>query len=127
MKKEYGEEIRRLRLLGYGYKKIAVEINIPLNTVKTYCRRNLNGVGKGKFFCKECGKVVPQKLHKKERKFCSDLCRVHWWKKIKKYEGSMICVCEKCKKQFFSYPSKKRKFCSNECYHKFARKEGQNG
>lgn len=34
-------KVRKMRLDGIGYKHIATELRLPLNTVKSYCRRNM--------------------------------------------------------------------------------------
>ena len=41
------QQIRELREEGYGYRRIAQELGISENTIKTYCRRHgLGGVAK---------------------------------------------------------------------------------
>ena len=77
------ETIIRMRQSGTGYAAIAEKLGISKNTVKTFCRRNdLAGVG-GKPAdekpCLQCGKPVPQKPGRKQKKFCCDLCRSRYW------------------------------------------------
>ena len=120
------KEIGNLREAGYGYKKIAEQMGLSENTVKTYCRRHglggnratkVNAENKG--VCLSCGLLVEQKPGRKEKKFCSDKCRNKWWnahldlvkrKAVYEYE------CPHCKKTFTAYGNAHRKYCSHECY-----------
>ena len=92
------EQIRKLRYEGAGYKAIATELDLSLNTVKSYCRRNLlQGAGsvaainnlvsveKG-LVCKNCGKQLRHTEGKRKRVFCSDSCRKKHWKQKKELE-----------------------------------------
>ena len=40
MTQEQQQEIRRLRAMGEGYKRIGAILNLSVNTVKSFCRRN---------------------------------------------------------------------------------------
>ncbi len=77
------EEIRQLRMEGKTYEKIAVCLDLSVNTVKAFCQRNQLGgrmtTVSEKHICKQCGKVIQQNPHRKEKKFCSDKCRLTWW------------------------------------------------
>ncbi len=82
------EQAKKLRMQGFGYKKIAAVLQLLPNTVKSYCQREgLSGVmAKPRseiidgHFCKNCGLPVLQD-EKKEKKICSYECRMEWWKK----------------------------------------------
>ena len=78
------EEINQLRKNGLGYKRISVIIGVPLNTVKSYCRRqNVDKeVSTNSDVCLLCQAPLVQKKGKKPKKFCSDTCRM----KLKKYK-----------------------------------------
>lgn len=118
-------QISNLRAEGFGYKRIAEQMGISENTIKTYCRRNGLG-GKAateeqadKHVCLYCGVEVKQNPGRKEKKFCSDKCRNKWWnehldrvnrKAMYEYE------CPHCKKPFTVYGNSHRKYCSHECY-----------
>lgn len=118
-------QISNLRAEGFGYKRIAEQMGISENTIKTYCRRNGLG-GKAateeqadKHVCLYCGVEVEQNPGRKEKKFCSDKCRNKWWnehldgvnrKAMYEYE------CPHCKKLFTVYGNSHRKYCSHECY-----------
>lgn len=119
-------QISNLRAAGLGYKKIAEQMGVSENTVKTYCRRH--GLGGAmvhqvertdKSLCQCCGVEVKQNPGRKVKKFCSDRCRNKWWnahldkvnrKAVYEYE------CPHCKKDFTAYGNANRKYCSHECY-----------
>lgn len=68
------------RQQGYGYKKIAQIMELSVNTVKTYCKRNaLGGVVAPQNprsiekVCKHCGTSLVQTPGQKPRVFCSDV------------------------------------------------------
>lgn len=76
--------IEEYRKNGIGYKQIAKDIGISVNSVKTYCRRNnlcsddlQNRISNS--VCEQCGKIVVQRKGKKHKRFCSDSCRNKWW------------------------------------------------
>lgn len=121
------EKIMILRKDGYSYKKIATILGVSDNTIKSFCRRNgLTGVGRvpigiigNEHFCLSCGVKVEQTPGRKEKKFCSDACRMRWWnshqdkvnrKAVYEFE------CAYCKKTFKAYGNAKRKYCSHPCY-----------
>ena len=85
-------KVRKMRLEGIGYKAIANSLDLPLGTVKSYCKRNaLTGIGivvalnnevsveKG-LICKQCGAKLKHISGKKRKVFCSDRCRKKHWK-----------------------------------------------
>ncbi len=87
------EQVRRMRREGFGYSKIAAYLGISENTIKSFCKRNnlggLMAVSKPEqqgikkevcASCKNCGKSIEQRLGVKQRKFCSDECRMLWWR-----------------------------------------------
>lgn len=126
---ELKDEIKKLRQRGLGYKRISVCLNVSANTVKSICRRE--GLEKVEDTsinaCKLCGKELTFTKGKKQKKYCSDTCRMKWWKinqdKINKKSYSNH-ICECCKKEFTSYGNTSRKYCSHECYikHRFGGK-----
>jgi len=126
------EQVRRMRSEGFGYSKIAAYLSISENTIKSYCKRNnLGGVMADSkpeqqdtekevcAFCKNCGKPIEQRFGVKTRKFCSDECRMIWWKNHTEQVSQKAIYhleCTGCKKPFDSYGNKHRKYCSHACY-----------
>ncbi len=123
------DRIRQMRADGYGYMKIAQELGISENTVKSFCRRKgLNGAAaadtapsadRDKGVCPCCGAEVRQNPGRKEKKFCSDKCRNKWWNSHldqveRKAHYEFVCAC--CKKPFTAYGNAGRKYCSHACY-----------
>lgn len=119
------EEIAHLRMQGMTYEQVAKQLQLSVNTVKSYCQRNQLGGRKStdsnKHFCRQCGVEVKQTPHRKLKKFCSDKCRMKWWnghpEKLHRKSGQSI-VCLICENVFFAYVSANRKYCSRECYGK---------
>ncbi len=129
MTNEQQEKIRRLRLNGAGYTKVANELSMSKETVKSFCRRNglagraedMSAKQKEKegVICRNCGKPLEQSSGKKIRKFCSKQCRETWWKKnpekIKK-RAVYKYICANCGKEFEVYGNAHRKYCTHDCY-----------
>lgn len=129
MTNEQQEKIRRLRLNGAGYTKVANELGMSKETVKSFCRRN-GLAGKAEdmsakqkeeegVVCRNCGKPLEQIPGKKIRKFCSKQCRETWWKKnpekIKK-RAVYKYICANCGREFEVYGNAHRKYCTHDCY-----------
>ncbi len=120
MKVEQKSRIIKLRSRGVSYGEIAQEMGMPVNTVKSVCRRNgmCNGEGHR---CLYCNGKIKQLLGTKKRMFCSDKCRQRYWNKLRSDRVSKNRVshlCPVCGKTFYDYSSSKRTYCSQECYHK---------
>ena len=82
------ERIAELRAHNYPYSFIGRELGLSSNTVKSICRRKgfpASGSRKTKvekqsvFLCKNCYRIV-QSDGPQNRQFCSEQCRVEWWK-----------------------------------------------
>lgn len=120
-------QIKKLRMNGLGYIKIAKALGLSENTVKSYCRRNnLSGKIIGDpidvinyIFCKNCGKELQKQKGRKERSFCDDKCRTAFWSsnqdKINRKTATEY-ICPVCSKPFKDYPRNNRKYCSRACY-----------
>jgi hypothetical protein len=122
------QRIKEMRGEGKSYIKIAASLNIPENTVKSYCKRNnLGGRLKSNAtdnvdspaYCKQCDKPLIQTRGIKTRKFCSPSCRSSWWA-AHPGEINQTAVyhftCERCDSGFTAYGNKERKYCSHACY-----------
>lgn len=124
MTKEEKIRIEAYRRKGVGYKQIAKELDLSVNSVKSYCRRNgLSNEALEQSLpesaCEQCGKSISQMKGRKHKRFCSDKCRNQWWnahldqvKRKAVYEY----VCPVCSKPFSVYGNAKRKYCSHACY-----------
>lgn len=127
MTTEQAQQISYLRYEGKSYREIAGMLQLRETTVKTHCSRHgltdksieMLRVGKDAAVCPCCGSVIVQIPKQKPRKFCSDKCRYDWWNKnqsLRRTQAEYSHVCAECGKEFYSYGSKKRKYCSRRCY-----------
>jgi len=121
-------EIARLQRCGYGYKRISQITGLSQNTVKSYCRRHPLASDAAELVscCQQCGKPIEQTPHRKRKLFCSDACRMAWWNahpdRVKRKAYHTV-TCASCGREFESYSSTNRKFCSRACYSAFRTKE----
>lgn len=122
------EKIAQLQKQGLGYRRIAAILNISENTIKSYLKRHPVPTGNT---CKCCGVPITNTLHKRERKFCSDRCRMLWWNTHKEQvrcKAFYSFICPQCGASFESYGNKNRTYCSRACYAEARRKDGgENG
>ena len=137
MTEEQKSEIMLLRRQGVGYKRIAAIMEISVETVKSYCRRNFeeNAIKaevsmrnafsadkSGSFSpCKHCGSPLQQTPGKRRREFCGSVCRAAYWRAHPKTVRFQHCAgCG----TLLSMGSVSRKYCSHACYirHRFGRK-----
>ena len=105
-----------LQKQGYGYKRIAAETGIPLNTVKSFCRRH--PAEEAESFCLCCGSPLEHVPHKKKKKFCSDACRMKWWNSHQdqvQRKAFYTFTCKCCGKEFIAYGNSHRSYCSKAC------------
>ena len=133
MTKEMGKQITSLRLKGLGYRSIAIVVGTSKENVRYYCKTHgLDGTAdliKLNFEeqknnpdnCKYCGKRIERNPHSGKKLFCTDECRRSWWKEHpeeSKHSGEATyeCRCAYCKRVFYSYGKKDRKYCSHDCY-----------
>lgn len=139
MKDYEKKKIAELWMQGYGSMRIAKELGLNVNTVKSYCRRH-GYIGDRKQMlkswtdeeiveprCKCCGIFIVQKSETKKKMFCSDKCRMAWWNSHQDFvnkKAQYVFVCQNCGKQFSVYGNKGRKFCSHNCYieHRYGQK-----
>ncbi len=120
-----------LRKAGRSYTEIADALGISKNTVKTFCRRNglspeveiipeeILSTSTTDRLCSHCGKPVMQVPGRKEKKFCSDVCRTHWWNshlELVKRKALYEYTCPTCGTAFTAYGNRHRKYCCHECY-----------
>ena len=116
MTNEQKERIAILQQGGIGYIRIAQELGLSINTVKSYCRRQKSVVvEKAITRCAECGKPID--ISKRvTRRFCSDSCRTKWWNKHPKAVKPYTTKCANCGKEIQMRRKNERKYCSQRCY-----------
>ena len=115
--------ISSLKRQGKSAAVIAEMLHLSANTVKSYLRRH--PVGEDSHACPQCGRMVIQNTGRKEKRFCSDKCRMAWWNTHQSEmnkKAYYTLVCQQCGKEFVSYGNQRRKFCSRECYGSHRRK-----
>lgn len=119
------QKIKDMRCNKRSYAEIAVALDLPVNTVKTFCRRNhLSDADlTGDLLCQNCGCSMTRGKYKPKR-FCSDKCRMLWWNshqnQVKRSAHySFVCAC--CGSEFTVYGNANRKYCSRACYLKARR------
>lgn len=113
-------KISKLRRDGLGYKKIAAALDLPVNSVKTYLRRHPTDENAAAIsdFCEMCGKPIVQTPHRKQKRFCSDSCRISWWNAHPDKGGKRTLhnfTCAYCGRTFQS-SARDRRYCSSDCY-----------
>lgn len=116
--------IADLQKRGFGYKKISTLTGIALSAVKSHCQRHPITPEESK--CPVCGKELVQLPHKKKKTFCSDKCRLTWWKQhseVINRKTFTTHICKHCNCSFTSYGNSARTYCSRDCFNA-ARKRG---
>lgn len=122
MTNEQKEQILAYKRDGFGYKKIGQLMELSENTIKSFCKRNKSEekqIDAQDGICPCCGKLIHVSTGRKQKKFCSDKCRMKWWNEHldrvdKKANYEFVCAC--CKKPFTAYGNAHRKYCCHECY-----------
>lgn len=133
------QQILAMKEKGLGYKAIALLLDLPVSTVKSFLRRKAaqdavhpdilsrsnacevptRGTKIAVYTkCRHCGLPILQRIGAKRQIFCTAACRIAWWnahrappnrRSVKAY----TCAC--CGKTFYSGIST-RKYCSRSCY-----------
>ena len=123
MEQKQKMQIIHLREQGCSYAEIAQRVGVSRDTVKTVCRRNsINPVEKDEpvaGICKRCGKPIERGRYTKNSLFCSDACRLTWWKENPTQMARTAFytfICAGCGKEFTAYGNAHRKYCSHACY-----------
>jgi uncharacterized protein YjcR len=123
MRLQIQNQIRSLALQGFGYKRIADIVGLSPDTVKSHLRRH--PAKPESSVCMQCGKPLEQAKGRKEKKFCSDKCRMAFWNSHQDEVNKQAyynLICLHCGKEFESYGNKNRKYCSRACYAEARRK-----
>lgn len=134
MQEQHKQFIKIRRINGEPYSKIARELDLSINTVKSFCRRskiqyeplrqnNLQIQPETMPVasrCKNCGAALPDTRNPRKL-FCSDHCRYTWWNHARR-QKAYPCTCQHCGQKFPSLGNQTRKYCSRECAY-FARNQ----
>ena len=109
--------INNMRLEGHAPSEIAAKLGLSPSTVRSYIHRHrhISGIK----VCKHCGKRIEQPKGRREKKFCSDTCRMAYWNGHKEEVNKQAyykLTCQQCGKEFESYGNASRKYCCRECY-----------
>ncbi|MDL2319488.1 RNA polymerase subunit sigma-70 [Eubacteriales bacterium OttesenSCG-928-A19] len=134
------QNIQMLRGQGFPFSRIAQEVGLSVNTVKSFCRRAGEPVGsvseaseikenkeksteikdsKQRLCCKCCGKSLQHLPKAKPKQFCNDACRAKWWNthRAEMHRQAMVpATCASCGAMFMRYAKTGRKYCSHACY-----------
>ena len=126
MDNEQKASIIRMRSDGMTFSEIANQLQLSINTVKSFYRRNAKTETPLEA-CMNCGNPIVQTKHKRQKKVCSDKCRNAWWsahpqnRRTKKLYSH---ICEYCGIAFQSDRAKS-KYCSVKCFADARRKENR--
>jgi endogenous inhibitor of DNA gyrase (YacG/DUF329 family) len=119
------ERIEYLRGKNDSYAAIAADLGMSENTVKSYCRRNNIGIAikdeqpVTTSTCANCGCPLRHTRGSKQKRFCSDQCRMAWWKAHPEAVNRRAVyhfVCPICGTEFESYGNARRRYCSRTCF-----------
>ena len=119
--------IDNLRMEGKSAGDIALILHLSPNTVRSHIRRHPDLPGTRR--CMTCGAFVAQPTGRREKKFCSDICRRSWWnahRHLVNHKSGQSLQCENCGKTFYPNGHKSGRFCSRTCYLSHIRKEVSN-
>ena len=101
MTKSQKNSVDEMLAVGISIPKIAAFLHVSQNSIKSYLQRNHpNNV------CLNCGTPVLQVPHRKQKKFCCDACRMHYWNthpQEMQHENAATIPCAFCGTPVLSY------------------------
>lgn len=145
------QSIHVLRGQGLPFSRVAQEVGLSVNTVKSFCRRGglpakvpskeseikenkeenakkeAHPIAQGNG-CKCCGKALHHLPKAKPKQFCGGACRAKWWNARREganRRGLVAMPCAHCGVLFMSYAKTGRKYCSHACYIRHRYKQGE--
>lgn len=119
MTQEEKKRMVELKESGMGYKRIAACTGLPIGTVKSFFLRHQHTPQDDIPRCLQCGEPITAGSVRREKKFCSDQCRMRWWAahpELMNRKTGINMICPQCGKTFIVYGKKKRVYCSRLCY-----------
>lgn len=120
--------IFEMQRAGKGYRAIATETGLPLNSVKSWCRRHPIDIMLP-HHCRSCGTELSQNSGKRMKLFCSDSCRLRWWAnhpEARRHRVEYKHVCSYCGKTFVN-DRIRAAYCGRDCFAKARMTAGTNG
>ena len=128
MTNEQIEIVARLQQSGKGYRAIAAETGLPINSVKSWCRRH-PADRTAPSFCQQCGGELTHIPGKRARRFWSDAARMLWWKEHPENKSHRVAyrhVCRCCGAEFINNRAV-ASYCSRACFAKARTREDADG
>lgn len=120
MTQEQIKVINQMKRAGAGARKIAKATGIPFETVKSYLRRHRDAP-EDENHCRYCGAPIQSTPKCRPKKYCSDKCRLAWWKEHPERLNRKALypkICAFCGQAFMAYGHINQKYysriCSNE-------------
>ncbi len=130
------QQITEMRSKGFVFAEIAAELNLSINSVKSFCRRNdvvpekkkeaeiieppvTTSASAQHSGCKRCGAELVNTPGHRQKTFCSVSCRQkYWWehRDLIQHHSFITITCPACGHIFSDYAGHKRKYCSHACY-----------
>ena len=110
-------KITEMRRRACTYTEISDVMGISVGALKSFCRRY--AVDTVSDVCLMCGQKLRQVPHKRKKKFCSDKCRLDWWRDNRDAMNRKAVYhfsCKQCGKEFECYGNSHRIYCSRRCY-----------
>ena len=112
-------KITELKIKGFGNRRIAQQLQLNPDSVKSFIRRHGSDSGYVATLgiCMCCGSSLSQTPGKKPKKFCSDACRMKWWAEHKEQldRTTYTNKCEYCGRPFQT-ARQNQKFCCRACF-----------
>jgi len=112
-------DILILRDRGLTYAAISDKMEIPLNTVKSYCRRAQGNTLTEGILCRNCGDTLVHSAQVRKKSFCCNHCRNAWWNNHRdqlNHRDARTQMCLYCGCSFEVAGKRRQKYCCHECY-----------
>ena len=101
----------QLRLEGNSSSAIAEATGISINTIKSYCSRHGIPASRRVRTCLLCHAEVTS-----AQRFCSDACRLEWYKSHQNEKPELLRICKACG-ALFELRQKNQEYCSKQCFY----------
>lgn len=128
MTEQEKKQILVLREQGKGYKAIAKELNLNVGSISLFFKRLQENATAT--YCLYCQRKLKQTKGHRQKKFCSDECRRHYWTQNRESGNRKAFYtqpCQECGIEFTSYGNPNRKYCCLKCYQRSRLKDKEEG